>query len=215
MPYNCRYKVFFFGAPGLSFVINQQLMRNILSFMHVTLDGFVAGPQGEMNWIKLDDEMFEYADRETGRSDLALYGRNTFKIMDDYWPAAGDEPGANKHHVNHSKWYNKVDKLVLSKSMAGQQIPKVTIVSDNLRSNITRIKEQPGQQIVIFGSPTAVHSLIKEDLLDEMWLMINPILIGKGIPMFKDIDAAKTLELVDSVRFKTGVIALNYRFKKS
>jgi len=186
-------------------------MRNILSFMHVSLDGFVAGPQGEMDWIKLDDEMFEYADRETDRSDLALYGRNTFEMMDAYWPNAADEPGADKHQINHSAWYNKVDKLVLSKSMAGRQIPKVTVVSDNLRAAIIEIKNQPGQQIVIFGSPGAVHSLMKEGLIDELWLFVNPILLGKGIPMFKDIEAAKSLTLVDSVRFKTGVIALNYR----
>lgn len=82
-------------------------------------------------------------------------------------------------------------------------------------TSITRIKEQPGQQIVIFGSPAAVHSLMKEDLLDELWLFVNPVLLGKGIPMFKDIDTIKSLTLVDSVRFKTGVIALNYRFAKA
>jgi dihydrofolate reductase len=190
-------------------------MRKILAFMHVSLDGFVAGPQGEMNWINLDDEMFDYADKETSRSDLALYGRNTYEMMDAYWPTAGDDPNANRHHKNHAAWYNKVDKLVVSRSMAGQQIPGVTIVSDNLRSGITAIKERPGQQILIFGSPSTIHSLIKEDLLDEVWLNVNPVLLGKGIPMFKDIETIKSLTLVETVPFKTGVIGLHYRFGKA
>jgi dihydrofolate reductase len=98
--------------------------------------------------------------------------------------------------------------------MAGQQIPKVTVISDDLRSGITRIKEQPGQQIVIFGSPSAVHSLMKEGLLDELWLFVNPVLLGKGIPMFRDIDTVRSLTLVDSIRFKAGVVGLNYRFER-
>jgi dihydrofolate reductase len=189
-------------------------MRNILSFMHVSLDGFVAGPQGEMDWIKFNDELFEYADRATRNSDLALYGRNTYQMMDAYWPTAADKPNAGSHTRNHSVWYNKVDKVVLSRSLAGQNIPKVTVVSDNLRATITGIKEQPGQQIVIFGSPAAVHSLMKEDLVDELWLFVNPVLLGKGIPMFKDIEARTSLTLKESISFGIGVVALNYRIEK-
>jgi dihydrofolate reductase len=189
-------------------------MRNILSFMHVSLDGFVAGPQGEMDWIKFNDELFEYADRATRNSDLALYGRNTYQMMDAYWPTAADKPNAGSHTRNHSVWYNKVDKVVLSRSLAGQNIPKVTVVSDNLRTTIMGIKEQPGQQIVIFGSPAAVHSLMKEDLVDELWLFVNPVLLGKGISMFKDIEARTSLTLKESISFGIGVVALNYRIEK-
>jgi len=185
-------------------------MRKIISFMHVTLDGFVAGPNGEMDWIRVDGEIFEYANQATATADLALYGRTTYQMMEAYWPTAADKPAATKHDKEHSAWYNKVDKIVLSKSMAGQTIPKVTILNGDLRSQISKFKEKPGGDIVVFGSPGAVHSLMKEDLVDEIWLFVNPVLIGNGIPMFKDIDTRKTLTLLLEKRFSSGVVTLKY-----
>jgi dihydrofolate reductase len=184
-------------------------MRKIISFMHVSLDGFVAGPNGEMDWIHVDEEIFDLV-AEAIRSSAPLYGRATYQMMEGYWPTAGDKPNASKHDKEHSAWYMKADKIVLSKSMAGQNIPKVTVVSDNLRSQISKIKEQPGGDIVIFGSPGAVHSLMKEDLVDGFFLFVNPILIGHGIPLFKDIDARKKLQLMLDKQFSSGVVAMKY-----
>ena len=185
-------------------------MRKVISFMHVSLDGFVAGPNGEMDWIQVDDDIFEYATEATRSADLALYGRTTYQMMDAYWPTAADRPTATKHDKEHSAWYNKVDKIVLSKSMAGQHIPKVTIVSKDLRPQISKFKEMAGGDIVIFGSPGAVHSLMKEDLVDEIWLFVNPVLLGIGVPMFKDIDRRKKLRLLADARFPSGVVSLKY-----
>jgi dihydrofolate reductase len=98
-------------------------MRSLVSFMHVSLDGFVCGPNGEMDWIKVDDEIFDYAGNRTSVSDTALYGRVTWEMMEGYWPTAADKPNASKHDIEHSTWYNKVDKVVLSKSMKGKQLP--------------------------------------------------------------------------------------------
>lgn len=178
--------------------------------MHVSLDGFTAGPNGEMDWIRIDEEIFDYAGNATDSADLAIYGRVTYQLMDAYWPTAADKPTATKHDKEHSAWYNKVEKVVLSKSMAGQNIPKVTIVSGDLRSQIGKYKEMRGGDIVVFGSPSAVHALMKEDLLDEIWLFVNPILLGKGIPMFKDIDDRKTLKLLLERSFPTGVVTVKY-----
>ncbi|MBS1663423.1 MAG: dihydrofolate reductase [Bacteroidetes bacterium] len=185
-------------------------MRKIVSFMHVSLDMFVAGPQGEMNWIKVDSEIFKYAGEATNASDLALYGRNTWEMMDSYWPTAGDKPNASDHDREHSAWYNKVEKIVLSRTMAGQERPKTTFLGDKFSAEIRRYKEQPGKDIVIFGSPRATHSLMKEGLVDQVWLFVNPILLGKGIPMFDGIEDRKPLKLVTDVRFPSGVIALKY-----
>ncbi|MDO6431395.1 dihydrofolate reductase family protein [Flavitalea sp. BT771] len=185
-------------------------MRKIISFMHVSLDGFVAGPNGEMDWIQVDDAIFDYATEATRTADLALYGRTTYQMMDDYWPTAADKPGATRHDKEHSNWYNKVDKIVLSKSMAGQHIPKVTVVSKDLRPQISKVKEMPGGDIVIFGSPGAVQSLMKENLVDQIWLFVNPVLLGSGVPMFRDIDHRKKLTLLADARFPSGVMSLKY-----
>src|SRR5690242_8430146 len=104
-------------------------MRKLVLFMHVSLDGFVTGPNGEMDWIKVDDEIFDFAGQRTNESDLALYGRVTWQMMDAYWPTAADQPNASKHDIEHSAWYNQVEKIVVSRTMKGKQLPKTKIIS--------------------------------------------------------------------------------------
>ena len=92
-------------------------MRKIISFIHISLDGFVAGPKGEMDWIKVDQEIFDHVGKRISETDTALYGRVTYQMMENYWPTAGDKPNASKHDMEHAHWYNKVHKVVLSKTM--------------------------------------------------------------------------------------------------
>ena len=179
--------------------------------MHVSLDGFTAGLNGEMDWVRIDEELFEYAFQATEMSDLAIYGRVTWQMMDGYWPTAADKPNASKHTREHSAWYNKVEKIVLSKTLAGKSLPNATIISENVAPQLRSVKERPGKEIVMFGSPAAVRSLIKEDLVDELWLFVNPILLGKGIPMFPDLEKRKSLELLEEKRFKSGVVLLRMK----
>jgi dihydrofolate reductase len=186
-------------------------MRSLVSFMHVSLDGFVCGPNGEMDWIKVDDEIFDYAGNRTSVSDTALYGRVTWEMMEGYWPTAADKPNASKHDIEHSTWYNKVDKVVLSKSMKGKQLPNTVIISDDIEHRVKAIKQQAGKEIIIFGSPGATHSLMQLGLIDELWIFVNPILIGKGTPLFKDVQGVTKLELVESKQFGCGVVCLHYK----
>lgn len=186
-------------------------MRKIISFLHVSLDGFVAGPNGEMNWIKVDQEIFDYVAQRISKGDTALYGRVTYQMMESYWPTAGDKPTATKHDMEHSKWYSKVHKVVLSKTMENADLANTTIISDNLPARINEIKQQVGEDILLFGSPTATHSLIQQNLIDGYWLFVNPIILGKGIPLFADIKEKITLKLLPTTRqFTCGVTELNY-----
>lgn len=116
-------------------------MRKIISFMHISLDGFVAGPKGEMNWIKVDEEIFDHVGKRVSETDTALYGRITYEMMESYWPNAGDKPGASTHDKEHSKWYNNANKLVLSKTMKDADLPNTTVISDNLAEKIGEIKK--------------------------------------------------------------------------
>ena len=125
-------------------------MRKIISFMHISLDGFVAGPNGEMNWIKVDEEIFDHIGKRISEGDTALYGRVTYQMMENYWPTAGDEPTASRHDIEHSKWYSQVHKVVLSKSMKEADLSNTTIISDNLSNRINEIKQQAGEDILLF-----------------------------------------------------------------
>jgi dihydrofolate reductase len=185
-------------------------MRKIISFMHISLDGFVAGPNGEMNWIKVDEELFDHVGKRIGEGDTALYGRVTYQMMEAYWPTAGDEPGASKHDREHSMWYNKAQKVVLSKTMKDASLPNTKIISDNLPDSINEIKQQGDKEILLFGSPTATHSLIQLNLIDGYWLFVNPIILGRGIPLFADIKDKIGLKRLTTRQFTSGVTELNY-----
>lgn len=185
-------------------------MRKIISFMHISLDGFVAGPNGEMNWIKVDQEIFDHVGKRISQGDTALYGRTTYQMMENYWPTAGDKPGASKHDIEHSKWYKNVHKVVLSKTMKDIGLTNTTIISDNLADSINKIKQQDGSDILVFGSPTATHSLMQQNLIDGYWLFVNPIILGQGIPLFVNIKDKIKLELLTTQQFTSGVTELNY-----
>lgn len=185
-------------------------MRKVISFMHISLDGFVAGPKGELNWAKVDEEIFDYVGKRISEGDTALYGRVTYQMMESYWPTAGDKPTAIKHDIEHSKWYSKVHKVVLSKTMEEMDLTNTKIISDNLSDRINEMKQQAVKDILLFGSPTATHSLIQEDLIDGYWLFVNPIILGQGIPLFVDIKDKIKLKLLTTRQFTCGVTELNY-----
>ena len=186
-------------------------MRKVILFMHTSLDGFVAGPNGEMDWILVDEEMFDHAEKQTNEADTALYGRVTYQMMESYWPTAGDNPTASKHDKEHSAWYNKVEKVVVSKTMKGENLPNTNIVSQNIPGGIIELKKVSGKNIVMFGSPSVAHALMAENIIDDYWLFINPILLGEGIPLFKDIKETTKLKFVASEIFSSGVVCLHYQ----
>ena len=185
-------------------------MRRIISFMHISLDGFVAGPNGEMNWINVDEELFDHVGKRIGETDTALYGRVTYDMMEGYWPTAGDKPAASRHDIEHSKWYNNVHKVVISTTMKDADLTNTTIISNNLSDSINKIKQQAGEDILLFGSPTATHSLSQQNLIDGYWLFVNPVILGQGIPLFAGIKNKIELQLLTTRQFTCGVTELNY-----
>jgi dihydrofolate reductase len=148
-------------------------------------------------------------------TDCALYGRKTYQMMEGYWPTAANQPNATKHDIEHSKWYNSVAKVVLSKTLNEASLTNTKVVGDNLNSEIVKLKQSTDKEILIFGSPTAAHSLLAGELIDGYWLFVNPVLLGEGIPLFKDIKNKTALMLVASHVFPSGVVCLHYNQKRS
>lgn len=130
--------------------------------------------------------------------------------MQGYWPTADTQPNASKHDKAHAHWYRHVPKVVLSKSLNGQALENTTVISHNLTENILTIKNQVGKNILIFGSPTASHALLAEALIDEFWIFVNPVLLGSGTPLFKNIHTITQLDLIEAKTFASGVVALHY-----
>jgi dihydrofolate reductase len=188
-------------------------MRKIVSFMHVSLDGFVASADegmASLGWISITDDMFEYVEQRITATDTALYGRHTFQMMESYWPTAAEQPNASAHDHAHSRWYKSARKIVLSKILHEKDHLNTKIINRNLGNEIQQIKQGAGSEILVFGSPTATHALMAENLVDEYWLFINPVLLGQGIPLFKNIQQRTKLSLLKSKLFASGVVCLHY-----
>ena len=185
-------------------------MKKLIFFIHTSLDGFVGGLKGEMNWILIDDSMFDFVATMTEKADTALYGRVTYEMMQNYWPNADKQPNASKHDREHAAWYRKVSKVVLSKTLNEIGLENTKVLNENLSENISKLKNQDGKNILIFGSPSASHSLLALGLIDEYWVFVNPVLLGEGIPLFKGVTEPTKLNLVESKTFSNGVIALHY-----
>ncbi|MBN8700200.1 MAG: dihydrofolate reductase family protein [Chitinophagales bacterium] len=189
-------------------------MGKLVLFMHTSLDMYTAGMNGEMNWIHVDQEIFEYVGKRVDETDTALYGRVTFEMMEAYWPTAAEQPGASNHDRHHAAWYKTAKKVVLSRSWKGRKIPNGQVISDNIREEVTALKTSTEKDILIFGSPSSVHTLMAEGLIDSIWVFLNPVIIGKGIPLFSDIREITRLKLDVSHRFASGVICLGYTVQR-
>ncbi len=185
-------------------------MRKLILSDHISLDGFVAGPDREIDWIKIDDELFGYIKKLTDQADTAMYGRVTYDMMAAYWPTAAELPDASEHDITHSQWYNRVNKVVISHTMQGQDGDKVQFIGNDLVSEVRRLKQQPGESILMFGSPSAAQALMTHSLIDEYWLFLNPILLKNGIPLFIKQGHQENLKLIESRVFSSGVVELHY-----
>lgn len=190
-------------------------MRKIILLEHVSLDGFVGGPNGEMDWIHVDDAMFDAVGKLTDDADVALYGRVTYQMMDSYWPTAADQPGATKHDIEHSHWYNKATKVVFSRTMKQVAKNNTRIIYDNIEEEINELKSQAGKNMLMIGSPAAAQTLMQSNLIDEYWLHVNPVVLGHGIPLFKDIKEKINLTLIDVKNYNGGVVGFQYQAIKS
>lgn len=188
-------------------------MRKIVSFVHLSLDGFVASTDEGMHslgWVSISADLFEYVEQRIQQTDTALYGRNTFQMMEAYWPTATDKPNPTQHEIDHSRWYKQARKIVLSKTLAEKNHPNSKMISGDLSEQIKQLKQSAGSEILVFGSPTATHALMAENLIDAYWIFLNPVLLGRGIPLFQNIKDRTQLKLVTSKTFASGVVGLHY-----
>jgi dihydrofolate reductase len=189
-------------------------MRNVISLAHVSLDGFMAGPGGNMDFVVFNDELADHTYPLIGSVDLAVYGRVTYEMMEGYWPTAGDGPDASAHAKSHARWYNGVKQIVASRTLAAPKKPNVRVVGDDIVGALRAEKQKPGGEIMIFASPTLTHALAAADLVDEWRLTLQPVILGGGLPLFAKREARTRLELRSSKTFGSGVIAVHYVTKR-
>lgn len=185
-------------------------MRKLTLIAHTSLDGFVAGENGELDGFEAGAENLAFVVGLTQTVDAALFGRVSYQLLEQYWPSAKDIPGATEGEVAYSTWYNKVEKIIVSRTLEGQVMGNTAILSENVVAQIVAIKEQAGKDILIFGSPSVSQLLMEEDLIDDCRICINPVIFGKGIPLFTRSEELKKLKLISTRQFPNGELALHY-----
>ncbi len=185
-------------------------MRKLVLVVHTSLDGFVAGTNGELDGFDAGEENLEFVCRLTEEADTALFGRISYQLLDNHWPKAKDRLGASKGTVAYSNWYNSAHKIVISKTLSKDNLNNTTIIGENIPNEIIKIKEEEGKGILIFGSPATSQLLMQHGLVDEYRVFINPAIFGKGIPLFAPLLNNIKLKLLASKQFSNGEIALHY-----
>ncbi len=189
-------------------------MRNVISLAHISLDGFLAGPDGAFDFVVFNDELADHTYPLIGSADLAVYGRVTYQLMEGHWPTAGDAPDADAHTVKHARWYNGVKKIVASRTLPPSVDRNVSVVGEDIAGAVRAAKEKAGGDIMIFGSPSVTRTLAAADLVDEWRLTVQPVILGDGLSLFPKREKRTQLELRTSKAFATGVIAAHYVTKR-
>lgn len=186
-------------------------MRTIISLAHLSLDGFMAGPGGDMSFVRFDDELADHVYPLIASVDTSVYGRVTYQMMEGYWPTAGDAPDASAHTKSHARWYSGVNKIVASRIIKSTK-PNVRVIADDIVGALRAEKQKAGGDIMIFASPTLTHTLAAADLVDEWRLTLNPVALGGGLPLFRE--KRTDMELRSSKTLRSGVIAAHYVTKR-
>lgn len=186
-------------------------MRKLVVFNLITLDGFFAGPHGEIDWHNVDAEFQKFAVEQTKTFTTHMYGRVTYEMMASYWTTAE----ARKEDPIISLLMNTTPKVVFSKTLADVQESdhwkNVTLYHDITPKIIKDLKQDGTGDIAVLGSGTVVQALTDLRLVDEYRLLVNPIIIGKGKPLFKDVKERLKLTLVSERTFKNGNVLLTYQ----
>jgi dihydrofolate reductase len=182
-------------------------MRSVLFFMLTSLDGYFEGPGQEIDWHNTDDEFNEFAIEQLRDADLLIFGRVTYEMMASFWPSKQ----AIESDPIVAGLMNSLPKIVFSKSLAKVEWQNTRHVKTDIVEEITRLKNQAGGNICILGSSDLAVSFLEAGLLDEVRIMINPILLGNGKPVFKGIRHRLHLKLLKTRLFKSGNVLLYYQ----
>ena len=185
-------------------------MRKIIFSIPVSLDGFIEGPQRELDWVIADDELHDFATNLLKDADLLLYGRVTYELMANYWPNAPSDPQATESMKRFANTLNPMRKIVFSRTL--QQVDWNTQVRKKFDPDDVRfLKEQAGKNIALSGGAQIAAEFFKYGLVDEFVPIVQPVAIRRGKALFSGLQNLPKLAFQDSQRFGSGAVALRYR----
>jgi dihydrofolate reductase len=194
---------------------NKTTLRKLKLQVQMSIDGYIAGPNGEMDWLvwNWDDKLKEYVNELTESIDSILLGRKMTEGFISYWSdvmTKPDDPG-----YAFAKKMIETPKVVFTKTLNKSKWINTDIATGDLTDEINKLKRQEGKDIIVYGGASFDSSLIKAGLIDEFHLFVNPAAIGNGMTIFKDLNEIQKFTLVKSIAFDCGIVLLHYEPKRA
>ena len=180
-------------------------MRKVIASLNITLDGFISGPENDLNWHfpMWNNDMSTHAKLQLVTASTIILGRVTYETMAAYWPTA---PASE-----FSTMMNNYEKVVFSNSLKRTMWKNARVADGNIQLAVSKLKQESGDNIIIYGSGSLMQDFIRYGLIDEFRLWVHPIIIGKGVPLFQDPAYRTRLNLLRTKVFSSGVIILYYK----
>lgn len=172
----------------------------------MTLDGFIAGPGGDISWHCVDAEFNAYANEKANSGNTLLFGRVTYQLMASYWPS----PDALKNDPIVAKGMNASSKIVFSRTLKQADWNNTRLVKDDLLGEVRKMKQESDKNMTLLGSGSIVSQLAQAGLIDEYGILLNPVALGKGKTMFESVTGKLTFKLTATRKFANGSILLTY-----
>ena len=183
-------------------------MRKVILMMQVSLDGFFEGPEQDLSWHLVDDELHRHFNDELRTMGAFLDGRVTYELMADFWPTADQDPSSPAPMVEFAGIWRDMPKIVYSRTLASAGW-NTEVVNDVVAEEVASLKQQPGGDLALGGADLAA-SFRRLGLIDEYRIYVHPVLIGRGKALFQETDAVTPLRLMESRTFGNGVVLLRY-----
>ena len=177
-------------------------MRKLIVSNIASLDGFFAGPQKEIDWFHVDAEFVEYSRQMLDSAGALLFGAVTYQLMADFWPTSND--------VNAGRM-NSLEKIVFSSTLSDANWNNSRVVRGDIQKEVTRLKSLPGKDLVVLGSARLTSFLLQKNLVDEYRVILQPILLGSGSPLFPNITHRLPLKHLTTWVFNSGGVLLSYQ----
>jgi len=184
-------------------------MRKVSVFESVTVNGYFTGPDGDLSWAYAQPEDPEFAEFTQGNAStpgVLLFGRVTYQMMEGFWPT----PAAAQTDPIVAKGMNEAEKIVFSRTLKQVNWVNTTLFHEDPSSVVRKLKQQTGKDLVVLGSGTIVTQLANAGLVDEYQLVVKPVALGRGRPLFEGVTAPLSLRLTSSRAFKSGSVVLDY-----
>ena len=183
-------------------------MRKVIFALSQSLDGFIESAAGALDWAIVDEEIHRHFNEMEDSIDIQLYGRRLYETMVAHWPTADKNPAAPDYEVEYARIWQSKERIVFSNTLT-QVDESSRLFSGDIKTEIKKLKEQPGKDMVV-GGPTLAATFMRLGLIDEYRVYIQPVILGGGKPMFARLDNRIDLQLVETHTFNSGIVLLKY-----